>query len=209
MAIKTDAMIAHNGAEGYTLHVDYDPETDGFDLKAVFNDGSVKELDGTLVDGSTLNMLISRNITNFKTDAPVIGQNAFRGCRQLVTLIINKATSVDAAGMGYCFALKYVYISDACTAINSTAFDHTTQSDLVIDCGFSADSSAAAGAPWGATGATINYDVSAPNPPAVSALSMTPAPDLIQNIDMEPLEEIQPVEPEPVEVKKTTKRRSK
>lgn len=208
MAIKTDAMIAHGGAEGYTLHIDYEPETDQFDLKAILNDGSVKELDGSLVDGSTLNMLISRNITNLTTDSPVIGQNAFRGCRQLVTLIINNATSIETDGLGYCFALKYVYISDACTSINSVAFDRVTQSDLVIDCGFSADSPAAAGAPWGATGATINYDVPAPNPPAASSLCMSQNPDLIKSIDteIETAEDIQPADPEPVAVKKTTRK---
>ena len=207
MAIKTDAMIAHNGADGYTLHVDYDPATEAFDAKAVFNDGTEKSISGEMGSGRDIDLLISRDITYIETDARIVGQYAFRGCRYLETAIIKQATEIATYAIGSCQALKYVYISASCTAMNATAFGNTTQADLVIDCGFSADSPAAASAPWGATGATINYDVAEPNPPV--GLSLVPNPELIQNIDLEPVEDIQPVEPEPVEVKKTTKRSAK
>lgn len=213
MPVKTDAMIAHGGAEGYTLHIDYDPENDAFEVMAIFNDGTVKTIDGSLVDGSTLNSLISREITNIETDSPVIGTNAFRGCRYLISVIATKAARIDTTAFGYCPALRYVYISDVCTSIHNSAFTSILNNDpLVIDCGFSADSPAAVNAPWGATGnVTINYDVSEPNPPVMSVLSLSPNPGLIQSIDaeLEPAEDIQPVEPEPAVVKKTTRKAAK
>lgn len=207
MAIKTDAMIAHNGADGYTLHVDYDPATEEFSAKAVFNDGTEKSLSGEMGSGIDIDLLVSRDLTIIETDASTVGQYAFRGCRNLKTAIINKATEIGTNGFGNCTALKYVYISADCTLINNGAFTSTTQNDLVIDCGFSADSPAAVNAPWAATGATINYDVPAPNPPV--GLSLSPDPGLIQNIDLEPVEDIQPVEEPVLEVKKTTRKAAK
>ena len=55
--------------------------------------------------------------------------------------------------------LEYVYIKNA-QEINAQAFVDCTQSNLVIDCGFA--EGAVADAPWGATNATINYNVPAP-----------------------------------------------
>lgn len=59
MAIKTDAMIAHNGADGYTIYVEYDPVTEDFAATAVFNDGTEKDLSGG--GGAELNALIDRS----------------------------------------------------------------------------------------------------------------------------------------------------
>lgn len=230
MAIKTDAMIAHNGAVGYTLHIDYDPDTDDFELKAVFNDGTEKSISGDMGGGSEIDALIDRSITSVQSDAGSVGESVFRGCNNLLTVdlpnaeaigssafykcsslqTVNmpKATSlgssvfyqcpairnldlpkvtavassafyqstalksvllpeistVGANAFSGCSGLKYVYLGPNASSIPGTAFSSTTQSDLVIDCGFSAG--AVSGAPWGATHATINYDVPAPNPPA-------------------------------------------
>jgi hypothetical protein len=125
-------------------------------------------------------------------------------------LILDKIVSIGPSALGYTNNLKYVYFGANARTINNDAL--SGDSDITIDCAFSEDAPVADGAPWGAVNATINYDVPAPNPPA--GLSMVPDPGLIQNIDIEPLEEIQPVEPEPVEpepveVKKTTRKAAK
>lgn len=230
MSIKTNAMIAHNGADGYTLHIDYDPDTDDFELKAVFNDGTVKELDGNIDDESISDQLITRMITSVNSDADIIGGAAFRSCLYLVSVNMPNVTIAKNSAFYSCVALKTVILPSLVTAESYTFYNNpileyvylgssaeTLASDMfvsvnapvVIDCGFSADSPAAANAPWGATNATVNYDVAEPNPPVLSGLSLSPNPGLTQNIDLEPLEEIQPVEPEPVVEVKKTKRSSK
>lgn len=245
MAIKTDAIIAHGGAEGYTLHVDYDPDTFDTALKAVYNDGTEKLSDFILGNENIVaDEIIGKTIVNLVTHAPGIGAYSLRGCGRLVSVSAPDATAIrsfamygcnvlsktyfprvtviQGSGFGNCSALESVsfpslvsiegkpfegcsnlseiYVGPNVTTLSNTAFGGTADG-VVINCGFS--SGAVAGAPWGATNATINYDVPVPNPP--TGLSIAPDPGLIQNIDLEPLEEIQPVEPGPVEVKKTRK----
>lgn len=249
MTIKTDAMIAHGGAEGYTLHIEYDPETFETVLKAVYNDGTEKLSDFILGNEDLVaDEIIGRKIVNLVTHAPNIGAYSLRGCGRLVSISAPDATSVrsfalygcnvlsetyfprvttiQGSGFANCSALESVsfpslvsiegkpfencsnlseiYVGPNVTSLSNTAFSGAADG-VVINCGFS--SGAVAGAPWGATNATINYDVPAPNPPA--GLSIAPNPGLIQNIDFEPIEDIQPVEPEPVEVKKTTRKAAK
>jgi len=274
MAIKTDAMIAHNGADGYTLHIDYDPSSEEFAAKAVFNDGTEKSLSGEMGSDQLADNLLMRTVTNIESDVTSLGERALSGCRQLVTAVLPNATIAgqyafsscnalttiiapelesaelhccDPCGVletvyapkikevrGYAFAncsklkemympaldgiynngfykctrLEHVYLGANTTQINASAFTDT-KSGIVIDCGFASDSPLAADAPWGATNATVNYSVPAPDVPEPVYTLSAPNPNLIQSIDLEPLEEIQPVEPEPVEVKKTMKRRSK
>ena len=59
-----------------------------------------------------------------------------------------------------CTNLKEVYILCPNPTIDASAFGDCTQNDLVINCAFA--EGAVAGAPWGATNATINYNVPAP-----------------------------------------------
>ena len=211
MAIKTDAMIAHNGAEGYTIYVEYDPETDGFDLKALFNDGTLKETNGNVSSGEAFKQLLDRTIRTIENEnVTVVGSNACANCLELTSVILPNVTTILTNAFNGCRSLRYVYIGSGATeasAIKSSSFANCE--NVVFDCGFASDAPAAANAPWGAANATVNYDIPAPNPPTLTTPSMSPNPDLIQNIDLEPLEEIQPLDPEPVEVKKTMKRRSK
>lgn len=229
MSIKTDAMIAHNGADGYTLHVDYDPDTDEIVLKAVFNDGTVKEIEESMSQPSLYQLLAERGITvvddkvstrlgsnafsyctmmeraSFEK-AQTIRSSAFLGCSIVKYILLPAATSIAASTFANCAQLEYVYIGSNCASVSANCMSGT-KDGIVIDCGFSADSAAAANAPWGSTNATINYDVAEPNPPV--GLSMAPDPGLIQSIDLEPLEDIQPVEEPVLEVKKTTRKAAK
>lgn len=231
MSIKTDAMIAHNGANGYTLHVDYDPDTDDFELKAVFNDGTEKTLTGSVSDGTLARELVERTATSIIMPGVVtIGSSAITYFNYLKyvefpdaevsqawgiysnpaleIVILPKIKRLQQANiMTNNPSLQYVYLGPDCTTMNNIVFSATFVG--VIDCGFSSTAPAAANAPWGATNATINYDVAEPNPPALSNLSISPDPGLIQNIDLEPVEDIQPVEPEPVVEVKKTKRSAK
>jgi hypothetical protein len=231
MAIKTDAMIAHNGADGYTLHIDYDPDTDLFNLKAIFNDGTVKDVEGSLTGGMQFEQLIKRTLTYVDNEnINLVGTFAFRFCNLLVSAILPNVINIGDFAFCDCPELTTVYIPKA-ERIATYAFTRTPKlteiylpasvismadniftqnaAGLVINCGFAADSPAAATAPWGAVGATINYDVPAPEAPVRSALSLTPNPDLIQSIDFGQIEDIQPVEPEPVVEVKKTKRSAK
>lgn len=66
-----------------------------------------------------------------------------------------------------CDHVPYFYLPKTVTEIGSNAFHMAGHNcSAVIDCGFSADSVAASGAPWGAVDTvTINYGVLKPNPP--------------------------------------------
>lgn len=228
MSIKTDAIIAHNGADGYTLHVDYDPDTDAFNLKAIFNDGTVKELNGNIDDELLSDSIIDRSITSISSNVLTVGFAAFRNCPDLVSADFPEATSLAGFALAGCTALTTVnipkvtsiagnvlygsnvlteiYLSKDMQSIANEAFT-ATKNGLIINCGFSSDSPLAATAPWGAPNGVVNYDV--PEPQPLSSLSMAPDPGLIQNIDLEPVEDIQPVEEPVLEVKKTTRKAAK
>ena len=66
---KTSAMIAQPGipADGYTLDVKYDPENDdAFEAKAIFNDGTVRELGAGGSGGGVfvVNLTYDGNVTD-------------------------------------------------------------------------------------------------------------------------------------------------
>lgn len=229
---KTSAILAQPGtpADGYTLHVDYDPDTDAFNLKAIFNDGTVKELNGNIDDETLSDSIIDRSITSISSNVLTVGFAAFRYAAQLVSAVFPEATSVEGYALSGCTSLTYlsipkatvlnsnilngsillteIYLSKDMQSIASDAFSGTRSiTPLTINCGFSSDSPLAATAPWGAPNGVVNYDV--PEPQTISTLSIAPDPGLIKNIDLEPLEDIQPVEPEPVEVKKKTRKAAK
>lgn len=67
-----------------------------------------------------------------------------------------------------CQYVSYFYLPKTVTEIGQNAFGTVGYHypTTVIDCGFSADSAVASGAPWGAVDTvTINYGVLKPNPP--------------------------------------------
>lgn len=69
-------------------------------------------------------------------------------------------TNIKPGTCNGCTNLKEVYILCPNPTIDASAFGDCTQNDLVINCAFA--EGAVSGAPWGATNATINYNVPAP-----------------------------------------------
>jgi len=89
-----------------------------------------------------------------------INSGAFNACTNLKKAVFEGSMQgISGGAFAECTGLEYVYINNA-QEINSAAFVNCTQSNLVIDCGFA--EGAVSGAPWGATNATINYNVPAP-----------------------------------------------
>lgn len=67
-------------------------------------------------------------------------------------------TTIEANAFASCTGLTEIYLPASVTSIGANAFSDTT---CTINCGFSADSPAAANAPWGGTG-QVNFDVPSP-----------------------------------------------
>lgn len=83
--------------------------------------------------------------------------NAFDGCTALNEITIPKnVTSISAYAFWNCKGLKTITFKGVPNSVDSWAFRNCTQSDLTIYCPWSAGE--VAGAPWGATNATIIYD---------------------------------------------------
>ncbi len=87
-------------------------------------------------------------------ECAIVGGNAFFKCGA-EEIILPKLTSVGDFAFAYCDNLKSIYLPETVTTISANAFFGTA---CTINCGFSADSPAAANAPWGGTG-QINYDM--------------------------------------------------
>lgn len=84
------------------------------------------------------------------------------GCTYLESITLPSVTTINETAIARCPNLSSVYIGSDCTTIHSAAFDDIgTATNLVINCGFA--EGAVTGAPWGATNATINYNVPVPN----------------------------------------------
>lgn len=92
--------------------------------------------------------------SNVKTMASGAFVNSY-----LKSVIWESAEVVPAGAFSSCSRLEYVYLGDGVTSIDSYAFQGST-TPFVLDCGFA--EGAVSGAPWGATNATINYNVPAP-----------------------------------------------
>ena len=83
------------------------------------------------------------------------------GCTYLESITLPSVTTINETAIARCPNLSSVYIGSDCTTIHSAAFaDIGTATNLVINCGFA--EGAVSGAPWGATNATINYNVPVP-----------------------------------------------
>lgn len=102
-------------------------------------------------------------------NAKTIGNGALCIMSALEHVYIPSVTQLGSSIQG-CSKLKHVYIGANCTSINSSCFAGSggsgTGVGLIIDCGFA--EGAVSGAPWGASNATINYNV--PDPGSIDAM---------------------------------------
>ena len=86
-----------------------------------------------------------------------VTDEVFTGCEALTTIVLpSTITTINNAAFDGCSALKHIHLPANITRIADTAFRGVR--DVVIDCEFA--DGAVSGAPWGATNATINYNVS-------------------------------------------------
>ena len=99
--------------------------------------------------------------------ATTICDGAANGALSLKYVYAPKARTIGNSFQGDS-KLEHVYIGAECTSIGAAAFGGAGSggSGLVIDCGFA--EGAVSGAPWAATGATINYNV--PDPGSLEAM---------------------------------------
>ena len=89
-----------------------------------------------------------------------IASGMFFGYSAIKEAIFLSETNISDGCFASCTTLEHVYLPSDASAVATSAFLNCTQSNLVIDCGFA--EGAISGAPWGATNATINYNVPAP-----------------------------------------------
>ena len=102
--------------------------------------------------------LIQRNITSLTIPNGVtsIRPSAFSYCISLTSITIpNSVTSIGSNAFYYCRSLTFITIPNSVTSIGSNAFGACTNLKT-INVPWS--EGAVAGAPWGATNATINYN---------------------------------------------------
>ena len=93
----------------------------------------------------------------FPTTLTKIGTYAFRSCINLnITEIPAHITTLNNYAFGNCAAITSITFKGTPTSIHSGAFSENTDTLKVINVPWSEGD--VANAPWGATGATINYD---------------------------------------------------
>lgn len=99
--------------------------------------------------------------------AETIYKGGLSGAASLEYLYLPSAKTIGDSVQG-CSKIKHVYIGANCTSIGSSCFSGSggQSTGLIIDCGFA--EGAVSGAPWGATNATINYNV--PDPGSIDAM---------------------------------------
>lgn len=83
---------------------------------------------------------------------------ALENCQDMGAFIVFDCLNIHNRLGSY--APKYIYLDNSIEYIDSNAFNFDVNTDFVIDCGFSENS--VPHAPWGATEATINYNISEP-----------------------------------------------
>lgn len=106
---------------------------------------------GSVIDSSAIEKISAPKVTE-------VGISALSGGNYLQYCYLPKVTKISSGAFGY-DPLEHIYIGADCTSIASNAFGNVT-SNVIIDCGFAEN--AVSGAPWGATNATINYNVTDP-----------------------------------------------
>ena len=91
-----------------------------------------------------------------------IGDGAFSGT-SIASISLPSLLGIYADYVfSYCESLTTIYIGPDCEYISDYAFEELP-SGVTINCGFSSSDPVAANAPWGASTATINYNVSPPS----------------------------------------------
>lgn len=100
----------------------------------------------------------------FNCENVTLQVGTFESCTNLTDIILpSKLTTIGGNMFKDCTALKKIHIPSTVTDIAHASYNNAFAgcSDITIDCGFA--EGAVAGAPWGATNATINYNVPAPS----------------------------------------------
>ena len=103
------------------------------------------------------------SLTNINLDkVEYIYTKSFKNCTSLEKVIIPKARTIYESAFYGDTAIKYIYVGNSLTgSIADDAFAGVgVNGGVVIDCGFAEGQ--VSGAPWGATNATINYNISTP-----------------------------------------------
>ena len=125
-----------------------------------FRDSNITQI---LFDSVDLTELSSDSIrkprkVSLSYNVKKIGSGVFANAGNLETFIGQGLTQIGDGALYGTASLKYVYLGKDVTSIGTDAFN--TSASCVIDCGFA--EGAVGGAPWGATNATINYNVHSP-----------------------------------------------
>lgn len=131
------------------------PDSQKLYKEVIINSGINKLSSSAAFDGAKESL--ERIVIKSSLDSIATGM--FFGYKAIKEIIFLSATNIPDGCFASCTTLEHVYLpSDASVA--TSAFSNCTQSNLVIDCGFAEGQ--VSGAPWGATNATINYNVPAP-----------------------------------------------
>jgi hypothetical protein len=85
-----------------------------------------------------------------------ISDHSFYGCNKLKTVKLSDSLKTIGRGAFADSGLEYIKIPEGVTSIDSTAFQNCPNLK-VIDVGFAQGD--VAGAPWGATNATVSYNI--------------------------------------------------
>ena len=107
-------------------------------------------------DEELCNRIISRTVTEYKDNGVTsIGGFAFRDCTGLTSVDIPAVTSIGEYAFYNCTSLPSITFKSKPSNIHGTAF-RDCKNLLTINVPWA--EGAVAGAPWGATKATINYN---------------------------------------------------
>ena len=110
----------------------------------------------TTIGGSAFSDCKNLALTSLPESLTKIGFNAFYRCTSLaITSLPAGITKIDSGAFSGCTNLTSITFKGTPTTINSTAFDGCTNL-TVVNVPWA--EGAIAGAPWGATKATINYN---------------------------------------------------
>lgn len=150
-----------NGLDLVDYYVDFPGFAGAIKLKEVYLPNAMSlSSSGGIIAGSGIERFSIPKATYMS------GTDTLSGAQNLQYLYMPSMTNVTA--VQGCTKLKHVYIGKDCTSIESACFSGSggQSTGLIIDCGFA--EGAVSGAPWGATNATINYNV--PDPGSIDAM---------------------------------------
>lgn len=144
------------GADGLCFVYDGASNDQNLYKEVIINSGINKLGSSAAFDGAKKSL--ERIVAKSSLDS--IASGMFYGYEAIKEAIFLSATNIPDGCFAGCTTLEHVYLPSDATAVGTQAFLNCTQSNLVIDCGFA--QGAVSGAPWGATNATINYNVPTP-----------------------------------------------